>query len=49
MTAVLKRSYFFGNGCCFILEGLGGYKKKEYILQPNFIPLVSFVLRKGNV
>ena len=30
MTAVLKRSYFFGNGCCFILEGLGAYKKRIY-------------------
>ena len=48
MTAFLKRSYFFGNGCCFIVEGLGAYKK-EYILQPNLIPLVCFVLRKGNV
>ena len=30
MTAVLKRSYFLDNGCCFIREGLGAYKKRIY-------------------
>ena len=30
MTAALKRSYFFDNGCWFILEGLGAYIKRIY-------------------